>query len=138
MGSYVSRRRKGFIDDCCVRSPPRSPPRSPSSSPSSSPSPSSSRSPSPVNRLVYCANMACWNRATVEKVGDWCVARIGDKREFRFCSRACWKQWLEMPAYMGSWHSPLSQVLSLPSTIANDSPEATLPEGTGKMPPIHI
>lgn len=125
MGSYVSRRRTWYdIDDCCGRSPPCSP--------------SSSRSASPEKRVVYCANMACFNSVEVEKVGDWCVARIGDKREFRFCSSACWKQWLEMPAYMGSWHSPLSQVLSTPSTIPDDSPEAKLPEDTSKMPLIHI
>lgn len=125
MGSYVSRRRTWYdIDDCCGRSPAHSP--------------SSSRSPSPVRSYVYCANMACCNSAKVEKISDWCVARIGDKREFRFCSRACWKEWLEMPGYMGSWHSPLSQVLSTPSTVANDSPEAKVPEGKGEMPLIHI
>lgn len=125
MGSYVSRRRTWYdIDDCCGRSPAHSP--------------SSSRSPSPVHRYVYCANMACCNSAKVEKISDWCVARIGDKREFRFCSRACWKEWLDMPGYMGSWHSPLSQVLSTPSTVANDSPEAKVPEGKGEMPLIHI
>jgi hypothetical protein len=120
MGSYLSRKQIEQ-QECCgstdISTPPNSRPPSPSQR---------SESP-PLPIVIYCGNVNCGLIATAEEVQTWKEARIGTKKIFYFCTDDCWKEWLSLPSYLGSWSSPLSFATVTTDTLPkNNIPMLTI------------